>query len=135
METTLSPRLPTAAAVTFGDVANAYMLAYRGRDPSRGQRVGFWQRHLRTVTLLELDADHIDAGLVTLENAPARTFVGRRTDGSPIYRARRGPLAPATINLYIAALGAVLTWARKQRLLPRPASRGTRLEFLRPKGM
>ena len=33
MEMTLPPRLPVAANLTFGELADAYMLAYRGRDP------------------------------------------------------------------------------------------------------
>jgi integrase len=45
--------------------------------------------------------------------------MGRRADGSPIYRSRKGPLTTTTINRYLAILGAVLSWARKRRLLPR----------------
>ena len=29
METTLTPRLPVAASLTFGELAEAYMLAYQ----------------------------------------------------------------------------------------------------------
>src|SRR5262249_14225843 len=32
---------------------------------------------------------------------------------------RKGPLTQTTINRYLAILGAVLSWARKRRLLPR----------------
>jgi hypothetical protein len=42
METTLTPRLPVAASLTFGELADAYMLAYHGRDPNRAHRVEFW---------------------------------------------------------------------------------------------
>jgi len=45
--------------------------------------------------------------------------MGRRSDDSPIYRPRKGPLTQTTINRYLAILGAVLSWARKRRLLPR----------------
>ena len=119
METTQTPRLPVAASLTFGELADAYMLAYRGRDPSRACRVEFWKLLLGKLPVLEVSADHIDAGVAELEARPARTFMGRRADGSRIYRARKGPLAAKTINRYLAILGAVLTWARKRRLLPR----------------
>ena len=93
METTLlSPRLPVAASLTFGELADAYMLAYSGRDPSRAYRVAFWKSLLGTLPVREVSADHIDAGVAQLENSPARTFMGRRTDGSPIYRPRKGPM-------------------------------------------
>jgi hypothetical protein len=48
METTLQrPRLPIAASLNFGELADAYMLAYRGRDSGRrGHRVDFWKARL-----------------------------------------------------------------------------------------
>jgi integrase len=119
MEMTLPPRLPVAANLTFGELADAYMLAYRGRDAGRGHRVDFWKARLAALPVLDISADHIDAGVLDLEQQPARTFMGRRSYGSPIYRPRKGPLTQTTINRYIAILGAVLSWARKRRLMPR----------------
>lgn len=119
MEMILPPRLPVAANLLFGELADAYMLAYRGRDVSRMHRVEFWKMRLGALPVLDISADHIDAGVIELENQPARTFVGRKSDGTAIYRTRSGPLSANTINGYLAILGAVLTWARKRRLLPR----------------
>ena len=41
--------------------------------------------------------------------------MGRRQDGSAIYRPRKAPLSAKTINGYLAILGAVLTWTMSQR--------------------
>jgi integrase len=95
------------------------MLAYRGRDPSRVYRIEFWKALLNKTPVLEISPDQIDAGVIELESRPALTFMGRRQDGSAIYRPRKGPLTAKTINGYLAILGAVFTWARKRRLLPR----------------
>lgn len=67
----------------------------------------------------DLTDDQVHSALEALAGQPSRYFVGNDADGAPIYKARRKPLAPATVNRYSAALGAVITWAIKRRIAPR----------------
>lgn len=69
MEMTLPPRLPVAANLTFGELTDAYMLAYRGRDVGRAHRVDFWKERLTSVHVMDITADHIDAGVILLDGS------------------------------------------------------------------
>jgi integrase len=95
-------------------LADAYMASYRGRDPSLVPRLAFWQGRLGNVPILDIDADRVEAEMVFLAERGALKYIR----GQGIVTANR-PLSPATLNRHLVALGTVLTYARKKRLLPR----------------
>lgn len=117
---------PTASAVatrdgsvTISRLIDAYMASYAGRDRTRAQRLGWWAARLGQVSLGELSDDDIFDALEALGSQRGRYFAGNDADGKPILKAKRRPLAPATLNRYQAALSAVLTWAQQRRIAPR----------------
>ena len=57
--------------------------------------------------------------LEQLAERPGRYWAGTDADGAPIMKAKRGKLAPATVNRYAASLGGMLTWAIRKRIAPR----------------
>lgn len=109
------------AQLPLREVIDRYMHAYSGRDTSRAQRLAAWCALLGDFTLEQLDADLVHAAREELARQPALTFKGCDFDGRQIFRTKDGRPAktPATLNKYIAALGAVCTWAIDQRLAPR----------------
>mgnify|MGYP000914589707 CR=1 FL=1 len=123
MNTTSLPALPTlpmrAASMPLADLIDLYMAHYAGRDASRGQRVEWWRRQVGAIQLQELTDDHVHAALEALAQQSSRYFAGKDADDQPIYRAKKKPLQPATINRYAATLGAIVTWAIKRRIAPK----------------
>lgn len=114
------PALPQrAGALPVGDLIDLYMAHYAGRDPTRVQRLTWWRGKVGQVALQDLSDDHLHAALESLENQPSRYWAGKDADGAPIYKAKRQPLAPATINRYGASIAAVLTWSIKRRIAPK----------------
>lgn len=101
------------------DLIDSYMQHYAGRDPARVQRLAWWKARLTGTTLEALSDDQVHALLETLAEAPCRYFAGKDAEGRPIYKAKKKPIAPATINRYHAALAAVITWAIKRRIAPK----------------
>ncbi|HEY3049524.1 MAG TPA: site-specific integrase [Polaromonas sp.] len=106
-------------AVTIRQLIDAYMAAYAGRDVSRPQRLAWWAAKIGDMPLTVLTDDHVFYALEELAAQRSRFYAGVDADGKPIYKAKHQAMAPATINRYAAALGAVLTWAVKKRLAPR----------------
>lgn len=114
------PALPLRApGLLLGDLIDLYMAHYAGRDTTRVQRLGWWKAKLASVTLQDLSDDHVHAALEDLAQQHARYFAGKDADGNAIHKAKRKPLAPATINRYAASLAAVITWAIKKRIAPK----------------
>lgn len=114
------PPLPLRAGhLPISDLIHLYMAHYEGRDSTRVQRLGWWSGHIGTTTLEELCDDHVHAALELLATQHSRYFAGKDADGRPIYKAKRKPLAPATVNRYAASLAAVVTWAIKRRIAPK----------------
>lgn len=95
------------------------MAEYKGRDETRGQRVGWWHARLTGITLEQLTDDDVFFALEDLAVKHGRYWAGLDADGKPIYKAKGKPLAPATLNRYSAALGAVLSWSIKRRIAPK----------------
>jgi integrase len=93
---------------------DAYLASYRGRDPSLRARLRFWRERLGDLPIDQIDADRVDAEMAYLAERGALRYV----PGQGIVGANR-PLAPATLNRHLVALGSVITHARKRRLLPR----------------
>jgi hypothetical protein len=72
------------------------MATYAGRDSARCWRVEWWSQRIGHRRLAELTDDHVHAELEPLAREPSRSYAGRDAEGRPIYRARSGPLSPAT---------------------------------------
>lgn len=106
-------------SVTLARVIDAYMAAYDGRDTTRPQRLGLWRARLGHVRLEELDDDVIHEAMESFAAQRGTYFAGKDAFGQPIMKAKRRPLAPATLNRIQAALSAVLTWAQRQRVTPK----------------
>lgn len=123
MQSAGEPAAPSSAvrtgAITIGEIVDRYMSEYAGRDTTRPQRLGWWCAKLGSVTLGELCDDQVYFALQELASQRGRYWAGKDASGQPIFKSRRGPLSPATLNRYSAALGAVLTWAIKRRIAPR----------------
>lgn len=106
-------------AVTVHELIDLYMAQYAGRDPTRPQRLAWWDGKLGHIRLAELDDDHIHFALESLSTGHGRYWSGLDADRKAIYKAKSKPYAPATINRFAAALAAVLTWAIKKRHAPK----------------
>ena len=114
------PALPhRSGEMTVAALIDLYMAHYGGRDPTRLQRLSWWQRQAGRVALQDLTDDHIHAALEALAVQPSRYWAGKDADGDAIFKAKPRKLSPATINRYAASLGAVLTWAIKRRIAPK----------------
>lgn len=114
------PALPLRAGqMSMADLIDLYMAHYAGRDSTRTQRLAWWAARVGEVALQDLSDDHVYAAIECLANQNSRYFAGKDADGKPIYRARKKPMAPATLNRYQASLAAVVTWAIKRRIAPK----------------
>ena len=114
------PTLPMrAGGITLADLIDLYMAHYAGRDGTRTQRLSWWVGQVGSVTLQDLTDDHVHAAIEGLAMQHSRYFAGKDADDRPIYKAKRKPLAPATLNRYSASLAAVITWAIKRRIAPK----------------
>lgn len=112
--------LAVAAAVQpLAEVAASYLAAYAGRDASRYQRIGTWVRLMGDKPFATITPDDIDAAMATLASEPARVYAGTDADDNPVYRKKAGGRSGATLNRYLVALGALYTWARRSRMVPR----------------
>lgn len=105
--------------INVRDLADLYMAAYTGRDPALVYRMTWWCGKIGDITLAELSDDHVYFALEALSTKPGRYWAGTDADGEPIMKAKRGPMAPATVNRYAASLGALLTFAIKKRIAPK----------------
>ncbi len=115
-----APTLPLRAGhLPMPEVIDLYMAHYAGRDPTRLQRLSWWATRLRGQTLEGLSDDDVHAALEALGEQHSRYYAGDDADGRAIYRAKRKPLAPATVNRYAASLAAVITWTINKRIAPK----------------
>jgi integrase len=114
------PALPAAPllARTLGELIDAYMAAYAGRDSARGYRLATWRARLGERALAELTDDDVFHTLEAIGAEPARVYVGRGVDGAPVHRAK-GKRSPGTLNRYHASLAAVFNWGIKHRRVPK----------------
>jgi integrase len=93
---------------------DAFLASYQGRDPSLLTRLAFWRQRLGDKPIAAIDADMVDVEMGYLAERGALKYI-RGTGIVPAHR----PLSPATLNRHLVALGSVLSYARKRRLLPR----------------
>lgn len=114
------PVLPLRAGhLPMAEVIDLYMAHYAGHDETRTQRLAWWSSQVGAIALQDLTDDHVHAAIESLATQHSRYFAGKDADDRPIYRAKRKPLAPATLNRYAASLAAVITWAIKRRVAPK----------------
>lgn len=106
-------------SITVARLIDLYMAHYAGRDGSRLQRLSWWSAKLGDLTLATVSDDELHAALEALATQPATFFAGHDAHGKPIYKAKRGGIAPATVNRYQASIAAVFTWAIKRRIAPK----------------
>ena len=106
-------------AITIKALIDLYMTHYAGRDTTRQQRLSWWESQVGAIALQDLSDDHVHAALESLTQQRSKFYAGKDADGKPIYKAKRKPLTPATINRYSASLAAVITWAIKKRIAPK----------------
>ena len=66
---------------TVGELIDAYMEQYAGRDPACGYRLSVWQAKLGLLAVAELSDDHFFNALEQLAAEPARYYVGNDADG------------------------------------------------------
>lgn len=115
-----APALPLRAGqLQIHDLVDLYFAHYSGRDATLVQRLTWWRGRIGPLTLEELSDDQVHAGLEALSTQTSRYFAGKDADGKAIYKAKKKPLTPATINRYLAALGALISWAIKKRIAPK----------------
>lgn len=105
--------------LTAGELIDLYMAHYAGRDTTRASRLTWWKGQIGTMPIQDICDDNIHAALEGLTRQPARFFAGLDADGKPIYKSKHKARAPATINRYSAAVGAVFSWAIKRRIAPK----------------
>lgn len=115
-----------ATGITLKEAADEYLAAYTAADETRHQRIGTWTRLLGNHPLQSITPELVDEALSRLANEPARVYSGKDADGNPIFKAKTGRRSGATLNRYLTALGALFTWAKKNRLLPRGFESPTR---------
>ena len=108
-----------AGQILLRDLIDLYMAHYGGRDDTRVQRLTWWTAQAGGVALQDLTDDHVHDAIESLATQHSRYFAGKDADGRAIYKAKRRPLAPATLNRYAASLAAVITWAIKRRIAPK----------------
>lgn len=105
--------------LTVSELINHYMRGYTGRDNSRGQRLNFWIERVGSLTLNEIDDDHIRFALEDLAKRKGRNYHGKDADGNPIFKAKTNTLAAGSINRYSAALSAVFSHAIHEAIAPK----------------
>jgi integrase len=105
--------------ITLADLIDVYMQHYAGRDTTRTQRLTWWKTKAGHVALQDLSDDEVHAAVESLATQHSRYFAGKDADEKPIYRAKKKALSPATLNRYVASLGAVVTWAIRKRIAPK----------------
>jgi integrase len=105
--------------MTLAALIDAYMRAYSGKDGTRTQRIGYWSEKLGHVAIAELDDDAIADALAELAARRGTYYAGKDASGRKVMRAKAKPVSGSTLNRYLAALSAALTWAQKQRITPR----------------
>lgn len=115
-----------ATEMTLSDAAQMYLDAYDGADETRHQRIKAWIRLMGGKPMASISPEDVEDALSTLANEPARVYSGKDADGNPIFKAKTGRRSAATLNRYLTALGALFTWAKKSRIIPRGLESPTR---------
>lgn len=110
--------LTRGQSFTLKELADSYMACYQGNDRQQATRLAFFVLHLGEKPAHEIDGDDIQDVLDALQR---RGRVHNRGGASrdPKLIATHEPLKPASVNRYRTTIQAVLSWARKRRIMPR----------------
>lgn len=103
---------------TLSALADTYMAGYKALDPYFGSRLQFFVEILGSKNACDIDADDVQDCLDILTNRGKLHNRGGTKPGGEMAKVNK-PLAPATVNRYRTTLQALLTWARKKRLMPK----------------
>ncbi|MBL0919364.1 MAG: site-specific integrase [Hydrogenophaga sp.] len=116
----MTPALPLRQGdLAISALIDLYMAHYDGRDGTRVQRLTWWKTQIGSLELQTIGDDQIHAAVEALSQQRSRYWAGKDADGAAIFKARKKPLAPATLNRYVASIGAVFTWSIKRRIAPK----------------
>jgi integrase len=116
---TVTSRTENARPTTLGEVIDAFMAGYAGRDQTLPSRLRWWKAKLGDQPIVGLaDGAAVEEALRSLAEEPATHYYGRGLDGRPILRSR-GRRSGATLNRYRQGLASVIRYARRKRLIPR----------------
>ncbi len=114
------PPLPLRRGdISMADLIDLYMRFYEGADQTRVSRLNYWRDRVGHVALQDFSDDHAHQVLEDLATRPARVFAGRDEAGRKQYVFKKRATAPATINRYAAAIGALISWSMKKRIAPK----------------
>lgn len=104
---------------TFAELADCYMACYQGRDHQLTCRLSWFVKQLGDKLVHEIDGDDVANALDALvRRGRVHNRGGATREGTNVVQTHK-PLAPSSINRYRTTIQAVLTWARKKRLMPR----------------
>jgi integrase len=103
---------------TLSALADTYMAGYKALDPYFGSRLQFFVELLGNKIASDIDSDDVQDCLDVLCQRGKLHNRGGTKVGGEMAKVNK-PLAPATVNRYRTTLQAVLTWARKKRLMPK----------------
>lgn|GEM_PF-5625062 len=117
---TSAPALPMRdGSTSVARLIDLYMATYAGRDTTRVQRLAWCSSKVGELHVDQVTDDHLHAALEDLATRHGRHWAGKDADGRAVFKAKARALAPATINRYHAAIGAVFTWAIRRRITPK----------------
>jgi len=104
---------------TVGDLIDAYVKVYDGKDKSRPKQLKWWKEQIGGCKLVEVDSDLIQDQLDILRSTHAKQ-PKRGKEGTDTERQR----SPATVNRFQSAISAVFQHAIKNRDLRENPARG-----------
>ncbi|HVL57641.1 MAG TPA: hypothetical protein VM491_14150, partial [Burkholderiaceae bacterium] len=81
--------------LTVRELVDAYMLAYAGRDTTRGHRMAWWAERIGDLPLASVTDDDVYFALEDLAAQRGRYWAGRDAEGKPIMKPKAKPLTPA----------------------------------------
>lgn len=110
--------------LSFADLANATVAAHSGRDGAFVSRVKFWVEFFGDRDITTITADDVEDGIDALMQR-GKIKIQTTREGVK-YLPTDKPLAPATVNRYVACLGTIFRELRRRRLLPRGYQSPTR---------
>lgn len=118
-ETAVVVPLTRGQSFTLKDLADAYMACYQGSDRQQCTRLAFFVSLLGDRIAHTLDGDDIQDALDALQRrGRVHNKGGASKEGIRLVTIHR-PLKPASVNRYRTTIQAVLSWARKKRLMPK----------------
>jgi hypothetical protein len=96
-------------------VADAYAVAYAGRNHAKLARVEWWASKLGDIRVVDLDADEIADLLDAYADEPLMRYRGRDEDGRPVLKTF-GARKAATVNRTKSTLGSIIQFTKDRRL-------------------